>query len=132
MFDLLPRLFKLSFDPKCLPLGGLLNGFFGGLTGNQGALHSAFLIKPGLSKEAFIATGVVIACLIDVTSVYDKLIFGAHQSINYTLLAAAPASAFAVALLGNRLLKKVTIEALQTIVGIMLILVALGLATGLI
>lgn len=134
LFDLLPRLSKLSFDPKYLPVGGLLSGFFGGLSGNQGALRSAFLIKLGLSKEAFIATGVVIACLIDATriSVYAKLIFAPEHSINYTLLAAATASAFAGALLGNRLLKKVTIQALQMIVALMLILVALGLATGLI
>ena len=134
LFDLVPQLMKLSFNPKYLPVGGLLSGFFGGLSGNQGALRSAFLIKAGLAKEAFIATGVVIACLIDVTriSVYAKLIFSAEQSINYTLLAAATLAAFAGALLGNALLKKVTIQALQMIVAIMLILVALGLATGLI
>ena len=134
LFDLLPRLATLSFDPKYLPVGGLLSGFFGGLSGNQGALRSAFLIKLGLSKEAFIATGVVIACLIDASriSVYAKLIFAPEQSINYTLLAAATLSAFAGALIGNKLLKKVTIQVLQTIVAVMLILVALGLATGLI
>lgn len=47
------------FPPHWLPLGGLLSGFFGGLSGNQGALRSAFLLKAGLSKEAFIATGTV-------------------------------------------------------------------------
>lgn len=134
LFDLVPRLARLSFNPKYLPLGGLLSGFFGGLSGNQGALRSAFLIKAGLAKEAFIATGVVIACFIDITriSVYAKLIFAPEQSINYTLLAAATLAAFVGAFLGNRLLKKVTIESLQLVVAVMLILVALGLATGLI
>jgi hypothetical protein len=33
----------------------------------QRALRSAFLIRAGLSKEAFIATGVVVAAIIDVT-----------------------------------------------------------------
>ena len=44
-----------------LAAGGLLSGFLGGLSGHQGALRSAFLIKCGLSKEVFIASGVVIA-----------------------------------------------------------------------
>ncbi len=61
-----------GFDRRYLPVGGLVSGFFGGLSGHQGAMRSAFLIRAGLSKEAFIATGVVIACLIDVSrlSVY--------------------------------------------------------------
>jgi uncharacterized membrane protein YfcA len=45
LFDLLPQLSNLTFDRKYLPLGGALSGFFGGLSGNQGALRSAFLIK---------------------------------------------------------------------------------------
>ncbi len=38
-----------------------MTGFFGGLSGMQGAMRSAFLAKSGLGKEAFIATGAVIA-----------------------------------------------------------------------
>ena len=33
------------------------SGFFGGLSGMQGALRSAFLARAGLSKEAFVASG---------------------------------------------------------------------------
>ncbi len=66
LFELLPRFRRLSFDRKYLPLGGLLSGFFGGLSGNQGALRSAFLIKSGLEKEAFIGTGTVSAVIVDV------------------------------------------------------------------
>src|SRR5690606_7737307 len=51
--DLIPYFSKLQFEKSKLPLGGALSGFFGGLSGNQGALRSAFLIKAGLSKEAF-------------------------------------------------------------------------------
>jgi uncharacterized membrane protein YfcA len=39
--DLLPRFENLAFDRKYLPVGGLLSGFFGGLSGIQGALRSA-------------------------------------------------------------------------------------------
>lgn len=41
----------------------------GGLIGNQGAIRSAFLLNYKISKETFIATGVVIACVIDLTRI---------------------------------------------------------------
>src|SRR4030065_205002 len=66
LFELLPRFRRFSFDRKYLPLGGLLSGFFGGLSGNQGALRSAFLIKTGMEKEAFIGTGTVSYVIVDV------------------------------------------------------------------
>jgi uncharacterized membrane protein YfcA len=132
MFDLVPALKKLSFPVKYLPVGGLLSGFFGGLSGNQGALRSAFLVKTGIPKEAFIATGVVIACLIDISrlTVYSKNILAVQEQLNAGLIVAATLSAFLGAFLGSRLLKKVTIHFLQTLVGILLLLVALGLGLG--
>ena len=54
LMDIAPAAGRIGFDRKWLPLGGLLSGLFGGLSGHQGALRSAFLIKAGLSKEAFI------------------------------------------------------------------------------
>ena len=66
-FDLIPFFKKLEFGKKSLPIGGLLSGFFGGLSGNQGALRSSFLIKLSLDKETFIATTVVISTMVDFT-----------------------------------------------------------------
>ena len=54
LMDLIPFFTKMQISEKWLPFGGALSGFFGGLSGHQGALRSAFLIKAGLSKEAFI------------------------------------------------------------------------------
>jgi uncharacterized membrane protein YfcA len=65
MFEILPMFKNLSFSARWLPLGGVMSGFFGGLSGHQGAFRSAFLIRSGLSREAFIASGVVIACLVN-------------------------------------------------------------------
>jgi len=48
-----------------------LTRVIGGLSGHQGALRSAFLIKTGLGKEAFIGMGVVCAALVD----FSRLIF---------------------------------------------------------
>jgi len=130
--ELLPRFRDMSFGPQYLPVGGLLSGFFGGLSGMQGALRSAFLARSGLSKEAFIATGVVVACLIDVTrlGVYSRSLFEGPR-LDYGLLGAAVLSAFVGAYLGNRFLKKLTMRSIQRIVAMLLFVVAVGLASGL-
>jgi hypothetical protein len=134
LIELLPRFEKIEFDKKYLPLGGLISGFFGGLSGHQGALRSAFLSKAGLEKEAFIATGVVTAVLIDLTrlSVYYGHISKVGLSNNWQLVLAATLTAFIGAFIGSRLLKKITLKTVQIIVGIMLMLIGIFLAVGLI
>ena len=125
---------KIRFDRKYLPLGGILSGFFGGLSGHQGALRSAFLIKCGLSKEAFIASGVGIACVVDVVRIgvysanYDLLLLGSR----IPLVAAAVVAAFAGALIGRRLLSRVSLKVVQYIVAVMLLFIAAGIGSGLI
>ena len=87
LIDLIPFFGKLQFGNKSLPLGGILSGFFGGLTGNQGALRSAFLIKIGLEKQVFIGTTVAISCFVDLTrlSVYWTNLFNLNISDYYSL-----------------------------------------------
>lgn len=134
ILELLPFFGKLQFSQRKLPLGGALSGFFGGLSGHQGALRSAFLIKAGLSKEAFIGTSVVIACFVDFTrlSVYASRFGGSGLDENLALVVCATLSAIAGAYLGNKLLKKVTLGFLQRLVAIMLILISVALGAGLI
>lgn len=132
LFEIIPSLNKLQFDQKYLPLGGVLSGFFGGLSGNQGALRAAFLIRANLSPQTYIATGVCIACLIDISRLviyFKEIITNPHQ-FDYTLLILATLSAFTGAFFGNKLLKKVTIKNLQNFVAVMLILFALLLIFG--
>lgn len=136
--DLLPRIQKISFDKKYLPFGGLLSGFFGGLSGNQGALRSAFLIKSGLDKDAFIGTGTVSAVIVDLArllvygiSFYTLKITTIPNDL-YGLIAAATFAAFAGSFIGVRLVKKVTLRVIQITVGIMLIMIGISLASGLI
>lgn len=130
--ELSTRFRQLSFGPRLLPLGGLLSGFFGGLSGTQGALRSAFLVRAGLSKEAFIGTGVVIATLIDASrlSVYSALIVRESARFDYPLLAAAVLAALLGAVAGNMYLKKVTMLAVQRIVAVLLFAVGAGLVAG--
>ena len=134
LFDIIPKLAKINFGRRYIPLGGLLSGFFGGLSGNQGALRTAFLIRAGLSKESFIATGAVIAVLIDISrlTVYSADILKPGNRIDYTLLISATLSAFTGAIIGNKILKKITIKTLQFAVGIMLFIFSILLGSGII
>ncbi len=65
--ELQPWFRRLSAPPRLLPVGGILTGFLGGLTGQQGALRSMFLLRCNLEPERFIATGVLIAVLVDLS-----------------------------------------------------------------
>lgn len=134
LFELMPKFENMAFDKKHLPFGGLLSGFFGGLSGHQGALRSAFLIKCGLNKESFIGTGVVIACLVDISrlSVYGGHFSSAGISKNGYLLLMAVVSAFLGAFIGNRLVKKVKLRTVQIVVSVMLLGIALCLGAGVI
>jgi uncharacterized protein len=134
VFEVLPSFRNLQFGRDKLLAGGVLSGFFGGLSGHQGALRSAFLLKTGLSVESFIATGVVIACLVDLSrlGVYSTRFIDSGLCGHLDLLASASISAFAGAWIGNRLLKKVTIHVIQTGVSILLFAIALALGLGII
>lgn len=134
VLEILPAVQKVQFGRDKLMIGGALSGFFGGLTGLQGAIRSAFLLKSGLSKEAYIATGVVIACLVDFTrlSVYASRFSQANLLENVPLLVSATLSAIVGAYVGSKLLKKVTLRVIQLMVAVMLIAISLALGAGLI
>lgn len=131
--ELLPSFRKISFPERYLPLGGLISGYFGGLAGMQGALRSAFLVKAGLTKEAYVATGAGVAFLIDVSrlTVYSRLILQYQAEFDYVLLTVVVICAFLGATLGNRYLPKVTMTGIQSTVAVMLLLVSFGLISGL-
>lgn len=134
VLEILPSVQKIQFSRNKLALGGVLSGFFGGLTGIQGAIRSAFLIKSGLTKEAYIATGVVIACLVDFTrlSVYASRFKGANLHDHLILIISATMAAIAGAFIGSKLLKKITLRFIQILVAIMLFLIAIALGVGII
>ncbi len=134
LLEIVPAERSFTLSRRFLPLGGVLSGFFGGLSGHQGALRTVFLLRAGLSKEAFIATGVVIACIIDVSRifVYSERFAMRHLEGNAGLLAAAIATAFLGAYAGSKLMKKVTLRGVQLLVSVMLFVLALGLIAGVI
>lgn len=136
-FELFTSFKKLSFNEKWIPVGGILSGFFGGVSGNQGALRSAFLIKLGLPKDSFIGTGVAIAVVVDIARliIYAASFFSiqALQQENATVyvLIAIFGATFG-ALLGKRILRTVTIRSIQILVSGLLMLSGLLLIFGLI
>ena len=134
LMEALPYLKKVDWGRNKLFLGGLLSGFFGGLSGHQGALRSAFLIKSGLSKEAFVSTGIVIACIIDFSriGVYSTGFLQSGLQENFTLVITATLSAFVGAYFGSRLLNKVTMSTIQTIVIVMIMILSIGIGLGII
>jgi|APTNR8051073442_1049403.scaffolds.fasta_scaffold00602_5 uncharacterized membrane protein YfcA len=134
-FELLPTFNRLAFAPRWLPVGGALSGFFGGLSGHQGPLRSAFLMRCGLEKTAFIGTGAVCAVLVDTARlvVYGASVWvaPAHASAGSgRLVMVGMAGAFAGTLLGNRMLHKVTWTAVRVTVGVVLMLMAVALGAG--
>lgn len=139
VFELIPSLKKISLPPKFIPLGGLVSGFFGGLSGLQGALRSMFLIRAGLTKDQFVGTTVSSAILVDISriAVYGYAMFGAHleslkdQGVIYPVVAAILA-ALAGSILSSQLLKKTTLKTIQKIVGTFLLLTSIALMGGLV
>ena len=134
--ELHPRFSALQVDQRWLPLGGVLSGFFGGLSGHQGALRSAFLAKTGLSTQAFVGTNAVIGMVVDVArlGVYVvgwKTTGGHFLRFNLLLtLACGIAAAFGGVLFGRQYLHKVTMRGVQRLTGALLLLMALALGCG--
>jgi uncharacterized membrane protein YfcA len=134
VFESIPSSKKMEFDKSKLPFGGILSGFFGGLSGLQGAIRSAFLVKIGLSKEAYIGTAVIIACFIDITrlSVYATRFTNAGLVHNLPLVIIATVAAISGAFLGKLLLPKITMDFVRKLVVSMLIIISLALGLGII
>jgi len=132
VIELMPFFKSLSIDKKYLPFGGALSGFFGGLSGHQGAFRSMFLLKAGLSKEQFVATGVILAVMVDINrlAVYGWHFGSTQTMVNWWLVASACMSAFIGAYFGKKLLTKVTIGNVQKFVSVLLVFIGLGLVTG--
>lgn len=134
--ELSPRIARLEIPRTYLPFGGLLSGFFGGLSGNQGALRAAFLIRAGLDKNAFVGTGVVCSVIVDTLriAVYGATFIGGASGLLdpqlQRLVLVAIVAAFSGAFIGVRLLQKVTLRFVQLTVAWLMMLIGVLLAAG--
>jgi uncharacterized membrane protein YfcA len=139
LLELSPSFARLAFPARWLVAGGLLSGFFGGLSGNQGALRSAFLIKLGLSKESYVGTGAVCTVVVDVVriAVYGFTLPAAlasaesSQSGGLVLVLVAIVAAFLGSYVGKRLLTQVTLRTVEWTVAAMMMAIGTGLVCGL-
>ncbi len=115
-------------------VGGALSGFFGGLTGHQGAFRSAFLVQGAFSEKGYVATTAAIAAMVDVTRV---LVYGATFDLGLVaaqggLVAAATAASFMGVFLGSAYLAKVTMPFIQRLVAVMMYVLGALLCAGVI
>lgn len=138
VMELAPAVQRWRVSPRFLPLGGLLSGFFGGLSGHQGALRAAFLLPLGLNPSQFAGTQAALACLVDLARL---LVYGAAFLTGlmagpeagrapWGLVAVSCAFAFGGAWIGKRLLPKVSIERLHDLTGGLLLFVGATLLAG--
>ncbi|MDZ4755551.1 MAG: sulfite exporter TauE/SafE family protein [Phycisphaerae bacterium] len=141
--ELWPRYQEISFPRRVLPLGGALSGFFGGVSGMQGALRAPFLLRAGLSREEFVGTTNVISTMVDVARllVYAAGFAWLAQQRDYAalsewrtlwLVAAACIAGFLGSYLGARFLKKVTMRGVRNLVAALLFVLAVAMAAGIV
>lgn len=99
-----------------IPVGGFISGFFGGLSGHQGALRTLFIKHLIPDKDTFIATGVVIACMVDLGRL--PIYFTHFNQINpdYKILIISVTSALLGALLGRNKSKSVSESLFKNII----------------
>jgi uncharacterized membrane protein YfcA len=106
-------------------IGGFGSGFFGGLTGHQGALRAMFLQKRLPDKSEYAATAAVLALVVDVTRVPVYVALEGWQILDagWLILGLVLAAVLGVQL-GKRWLKKWKSDTIRN--GILVAIVASG------
>lgn len=137
LFELVDsKLFHIKSSKNELIIGGVLSGFFGGISGHQGALRSLFLKKVNLTKEELVATSTTISLGIDLVRIMMYL-----QVLSFTILLESEhknlilvgiVGAFLGATIGSKLLKKVTMKFVQTMISVLLIVFSLVMMLGIV
>jgi uncharacterized protein len=126
--------FNISPDKNTMMLGGGLSGFFGGLSGHQGALRTAFLNQMINDKSKLVASNSVLAMLVDFTRIpiYWNTWILQYNEIPYAWLIVSVLSAWCGAFLGNRYLKKVSWKLLDNFIALAICIFGLALMFGVI
>jgi uncharacterized membrane protein YfcA len=119
-----------------LVIGGLASGFVGGLTGSQGPLRAAVLIRAGLSPEAYIGTNAVCAVFVDVGrllvygTTFASLTTVASDPTVLRLVVVASLAAFGGAIVAARLTGPATSATIRLLTTVLMVAVGAALATG--
>ncbi|HMN42139.1 MAG TPA: TSUP family transporter [Phycisphaerales bacterium] len=139
--ELVPWYQRLAFGPGALPVGGVLSGFFGGLTGMQGPMRAPFLLRAGLGRDEFVGTTNVISTGVDLArlGMYALGFVYLARTHDYGVLAegrtlglvgATCAAGCAGSYVGRRSLEKVTMRGVRVVVAVGLFVVAALLGAG--
>lgn len=128
-WELLPRAQPFRLSEKWFRLVAFLSGFIGGFSGHQGALRTIVLAQTKLEKQAFVATGICIACFVDFARIPMYISENSMQTLSIQAILPALLPAFVGAWLGNRYVKKIEVQWLKWFVGAYLI--AMGILIGL-
>lgn len=137
LLELSPRFRKLKAPASAMPVGGLVTGFFGGLTGQQGALRSIFLLKSGLAADRLIATGTMVAVIVDVArlitygATFDAAALPLHGRTPL-LVATGTLAAFLGAAIGARRIEKVTIGGIRIAVTALMLVIGAAMSLGIV
>ena len=138
-FELIPYFSKAEVPRRWIPLGGAVSGFFGGLSGHQGALRSAVLANTGLDAPAFVGTVSVCAFMVDISrlTVYGFVFFAEDftnisEGNSVALVGVATLAALLGTYASSKFLKQVTMTTIRRVVATMLIAIGLALASGLV
>ena len=127
-------LVRVNKAPRILWLGGVFSGFFGGLSGQQGAIRSAFLMNHFEDKQVFIGTRAALAFIVDAVRIFTyaaSFQLFLHHEI-YLPMAVALIGGMSGALIGNKFLKKTSIEWIRKSVMVFLFVMGTLMIAGLV
>ncbi len=137
--DLAGVLGRWAIPRRWMALGGLLSGFFGGLSGHQGALRSITLLRLGLDKQRYIGTTSVCSLMVDLVRLgvymggaafFAKDFSGLGAEQGGPVMAAIVGALFG-SLVGRRLVPRISMAGIHRLVGVLLILLGASLSVGL-
>ena len=128
--ELLPTLKTITFNKKYLPLGGFISGFFGGFSGHQGALRSAFLSKTKIENHVFIATSVSIAMIIDLVRVSSYFQMSNFENLPWKMISFGVLFALTGTFFGKRYFDKKQNINIRLLVSVFLFLIGMAMILG--
>ena len=117
LFEVFNLKSKVLNHKNSIYVGGGLSGFFGGVSGHQGALRTLFLSKFKLDKYSFIASGICIALAVDLSRIpiyINEGYFDLDEHLTKALVIAI-FCAFLGAIAGKTLLNKIKVKVLYNI-----------------
>ena len=133
IIEVSPKFKRINFWNIGIYIIWFLSWLFWWLSWHQWALRTSVLVKMNLEKNVFIATGVVIALMVDFTriTIYFSDITLLESSTLWVVFFTT-LSAFLWAYVWKKMLKKVTIDFVKNLVSLMLIIMWLLMILGVI